>query len=1174
MRKPVRIPSDTLATQALASDPGVSAWVAAHAGSGKTHVLASRVIRLLLKGTDPAKILCLTYTRAAAANMANRVFQNLAGWSLLPDDALAEAIAGLEGRRPGPEKLRRARRLFARALETPGGLKIQTIHAFCEAILHRFPLEANIAGHFELLDAQMEEALFAEARRDLLAGVAAEGGGRLAEAFARVLERGGESGLQRLLAEIVAKREELRLFIDRASDGASCLPALLAEFGLAPGETAESLAAASWPVPGFDRAAFGRFAEAAAETEARAVLRSILPDAERGFAEADPVRRLELVARGFLKADGTPYGESTFKAALRQRLPGLYERYLEAAAFLQQAADRLALCRMLEATDAALAVADALIARYERLKRARGFLDFNDLIMRTLRLLARQDVGPWVQYKLDRGIDHILIDEAQDTSPPQWQIVRQLAEEFFAGEGSREDVERTIFAVGDEKQSIYSFQGAEPAAFAENGFAFAKRVREAGGRFERERVRLKRSFRSTHDVLAAVDRVFARDKARRGLTRDEEPIEHAAIRENAPGYVEVWAPLSPQVVEEPDDWTQAVDHASAPAARLAEVIAARIERWLKEGEVLEGQGRRLRPGDIMVLVRKRDRFVHALSRSLKNRHIAVAGADRLRLTQHIAVKDLMALGRFLVQPHDDLSLAAVLKSPLFGLDEEALFRLAWPRGEGVSLFSALREKARGDEALKGILDTLVDWQTDAAFRPVFEFYARLLSGAPGREGARRRFVARLGHEAHDVLDEFLSFCLTAERTGLVGLEALLATLEGAAPEIKREMDASRDEIRIMTVHAAKGLEAPVVFLVDPGSAPVSNSHLPVLMPFPMRESRPLTGFLWRQGKDISNTTARDLEAAARSKAEEEYRRLLYVGMTRAEDRLIVCGYHGARPAPDTWLTLVREALAGQPETRELAEPADCAPVLRFRLTPLSEAPAREERADTRAPAPLPAAIAAPLPPPPALPRPLSPSRAAALIEDDHEAASSPRSPVLDGAGAPGLALERGNAVHRLLQVLPSLAPGERAAAGRRYLARVGAGWPAGEPESALGSVMAILEDGRFAPLFAPGSRAEISLMGEVEVGGTVRAVAGKVDRLAVTDDAVLLVDYKTNRPAPGQLREAPQSHIAQLALYAALLKPLYPGRRIDAALLFTEVPRLLPVGEADMAAALARLTRA
>ncbi|MCR4265703.1 double-strand break repair helicase AddA, partial [Nitratireductor sp. ZSWI3] len=972
MKRAFTIPPDTLKAQALAADPANSAWVSANAGSGKTHVLAQRVIRLLLQGADPSKILCLTYTRAAAANMANRVFRDLAGWSLLPDAELSRIIAALEGKAPTGDTLARARRLFARALETPGGLKIQTIHAFCEAILHQFPLEANIAGHFELLDSQMEAALLAEARRDLLTGAMGDGsaldrddfglnqskiinaiafkkserdaGGKplhtfphpaLAEAFAAVLQHGGESGLQDLLSEIVARRDGLRSLIDQIGDD---YRALFEEFGFAASDSAATIAGSVWPLPGFDADAFDTLVAEAEAADARTVLKSIVPDVARAFEETDPVRRLKLLKKGLLKTDGGLYGESAFKAGLRKALPGIVERYGEAAEAVRVAGDRLALYGMLEATRAALVIADGMIARYERLKRARGFLDFNDLIMRTIRLLARTDAGPWVQYKLDKGIDHILIDEAQDTSPEQWRIVRLLAEEFFSGEGARSGTLRTIFAVGDEKQSIYSFQGAEPAAFDDSGRAFEKKVRAAALRFER--VRLMRSFRSTEDVLSAADLVFAREEVRRGLTRDPEPIEHKAIRENAPGYVEVWSPIAPEVVEEPDDWTEAIDHASAPAVRLAETIAATVEGWIRNGEIIEGTGKRLTAGDVLVLVRKRDRFVHALSRSLKNRHIDVAGADRLRLTAHIAVQDLIALGRFLLQPHDDLSLAAVLKSPLFGMDEERLFRLAWKRGAATPLFDAMRAQALADPALAAMVATLQGWQNEAAFKPAFEFYASLLSGSRDREGARRLFVARLGHEANDILDEFQSFALAGERAGLNGLEALLSALDGQAPEIKREMDQTRDELRIMTAHAAKGLEAPVVFLVDPGSAPFAAQHLPKLMPFsPSSGGWQGKGFLWRAGKEVANSVAAGFEMEVRVKAEQEYRRLLYVGMTRAEDRLIVCGYHGARePQGLTWQTVVRQALSGAAAAEELTSPDICAPVYRYRV---SDAPPRK-----------------------------------------------------------------------------------------------------------------------------------------------------------------------------------------------------------------------------------------
>ncbi len=1164
----------TTERQSLASDPARSAWVSANAGSGKTHVLTQRVIRLLLSGCRPSAILCLTYTKAAASEMSNRVFARLAEWAVLDETELTKRIETIEGATPDALKLAEARRLFARALETPGGLKIQTIHAFCEALLHQFPLEANVAGHFSVLDDRAAAALLSDARRSLLTATTSEGDDDLAEAFALVLSLADETGLETLLSDIVARRQALSRFITHATLNGGIEPALRDGYGIDPLETEESVTKLLWPLPGLSGPMLTTYLELT-DAKGSDTVKGIAAELKAAIAEADPTLRLARLEGALLTAKGEAKSPKTLVAAAMRKIdPRLDEAVTEAAAHVMAIRDRLKLFSMLEATKAALTLAARLLADYEELKKRRSQLDFEDLIARTATLLTRQDIGPWVHYKLDQGIDHILVDEAQDTSPVQWTVIQSLAEDFFSGESARGPALRTIFAVGDEKQSIYSFQGARPERFSAERQATEKRVMAGGLAFSS--ISLPLSFRSTPDVLSAVDAVFAVETNAQGLSASGDAVVHASNRTGHPGAVDLWDAIRAEKREDEEDWVAPYDSTpeSQPPAVLARRIALTIREMIGRETVVEkGKARFIEPGDILVLVRKRDSFVNALTRALKNlNNIPVAGADRLTLTGHIAVQDLMALGRFLVSERDDLSLAAVLKSPFLDLGEDDLFELAARREDGETLWARLAAQAKaGDERLEAAVGLLTRLSGMARSLSVHDFYARLL----GTGGGRRKFLARLGSEVSDILDEFLTFALAHEQAGLPGLAAFLATLEAEAPVVKREQDKGRNEVRIMTVHASKGLEAPVVFLVDGGSKAFSHSHLPKFRLIERDEDEPALP-AWVPNSSVSNGIVGADTERAKKLTEEEYRRLLYVGMTRAADRLILCGYSGTRENSDVWHAMVRSALAADGErceekTFSLPDGSQWnglswrAPGARtFATEERSEAPETRETS-------LPPALFRPLPAQRSLPRPLSPSGAGAMVDDgaDDAMVTSPLFGAQKKRG--GLFLQRGKLAHRMLQILPDFPPSERAAAARRYVSRAAPFWPESECDALIASVLGILGNPELAGLFRSSARAETAIMGTIRLEGRDFAVSGRIDRIGDDGECVSVADFKTNLTPPRDIAGVSFAHRAQLAIYAEVLRPLYPGRRIECLLVYTQTGTVIRLPEPVLQQALAAL---
>ena len=1112
--------TEASAAQIRAADPQRSTWLSANAGSGKTSVLTARVARLLVDGVPPERILCLTFTTTAAAEMQNRLFERLGKWALQDDATLTGALAALGMPQPvPPDTLRRARTAFARAVETPGGLKVQTIHAFCAGLLRRFPLEAGVSPGFSEADERTAKRL-----RDEITDHLAEAEPTLFDAAAG-LAGGTDFGL--LVDEILASRDDFSRPPDRAS--------LSAALGLQPGTDAETLVARSF-APG-DAALLNRLCSA---------LKSGSSNDLKAFDRLRPLlgRPIDLRALAVFEGPflfgakvtkGTPFGPKTGQFPTQSTRKALGP---DDCAALDDLMARVADARPqrlgLSALDRTLALhrfAAAWLSRYDAAKRARGWLDFDDLITGARRLLSDPSVASWVLWRLDGGIDHVLVDEAQDTSPAQWDVVRLLTQDFTAGDSARATGERTLFVVGDPKQSIYSFQGADPDAFARMRGHFADRLAAVGQSLQDEH--LLWSFRSSPGVLALVDGTFPDGAA----TALGDRLDHRAFHAAMPGRIDLWAPETGEDGDPDADWFDPVDlrSASDPARRLADRVAAGVADMLAGGTTIPDRRtpgtplRPLRAGDILILVQRRSGVFHEIIRALKARGLPVAGADVLRLGGELAVQDLLAVLRVLALPEDDLSLAAALRSPLFGWSEDALFRLAHPRTG--YLLAALRDRAADHSGTWAILSDLRD-QTD--FLRPYDLLERLLT----RHGGRRRLVARLGAEAEDGIDALLAQALDYEGAAVPSLTGFLEWIGAREVTVKRRPEAAGDAIRVMTVHGAKGLESPVVILPDCAKRRPRERDRTVRLPGGLRVAL--------SPADQRPTAIADAVAARRDREAAERLRLLYVALTRAESWLIVAAAGDTGTGDDSWHAIVAGGM-----DRLGAAPVDGG--------------LRLESGDWTVPVPAPSPRMAP--PPPAEP-PVwlnTPAAASARI-------AKPRSPsdlggdkVLPGEGGqdgPAARLH-GTLIHRLLDTLPALPPDRWTATA----ASLGQTLGVPDPAPALTEVRRLLADPVLAPVFAPEVLVEVPVCGDLPGLGPV---AGVIDRLIVDGTRVTCTDFKSNAVVPARPADVPEGLLRQMGAYLALLRQIYPDRTVEVAILWTRTATLMPLPHDMVMQALAR----
>lgn len=1121
--------------QALASDPAVHAALSASAGTGKTQVLTARVLRLLLKGAPPESILCLTFTKAAAAEMANRIGARLAAWVRLKDSELATDLLHL-GEANDPPSRERARQLFARVLDCAGGLKIQTIHSFAQSLLAAFPAEAGITPGFQPIEGRAEQELVRRTLADLMSQAEDRGSEALIRDVQCLSRRLGETGAVEYLQACARHGEALDALgspdrIEAAIRGVMNLP-----------ESLEGHLAANCADDGFDCDPL-RAVASANRAWGTSTGGKIVETIERWLAmdAADRAKALpDLAAIVF-----------TAKGELKQVQKGQvkadpdYDRHAER--LTMQIGELLRIqrgARLASDMAAGLRAGQAFARAYTQAKRAAGVADFNDLIEWTRRLLRQPGMGDWVRYKLDRQIEHVLVDEAQDTNAAQWEIIGYLVDEFFSGASESENRHRTLFMVGDLKQAIYGFQGTDPARFQaarEEFRARAEQLRDAEdslGTLQRRTrefrdLSIAASFRSSQPVLDVVDAVIA-TVGHEEMALAEPPPPHRAHDQRRAGEVELWHPFA--VEESADDSDEGEERwISLRDRRYAEELAERVRRMVHEAPVLGSTNRPLTPGDVLVLVRSRGELASLIVARLLAAGVPVAGVDRLHLHEPLAVQDLLAAVKFAVQPNDDLSLACLLVSPLIGWDQEQLRELAF--GRTGTLWRALRERAGQSAAFGQAHDALAELLRIADFVTPSRFLETILSG-PMK--GRRKLYSRLSMAARDAIDELMNSALEFERSETASLDRFLAWFSQGTVDVQRDPGRPANEVRVMTVHGAKGLEAPVVIVADATADPARLGRTPLTVEADLAGSMaPLV----RPKKEERCPPFEETILAEERRDLQEHSRLLYVALTRAADRLIVSGVQpkakkdGSDPRPpNSWHVTVERAMgdlgaepgAGHVAMRYGTSGAPLRTRMQRRVEPTSyEVPEWAQR---------------PAPPEARPPRPLAPS---AIAVDD--AAAPPPSEAMRRAAL------RGTWIHQLLERLPAVDARERMAVADRWLERSAGVSDAATRSEIIDQVCGIISDHRFAALFGPESLGEAPLAATLPDG---RVIAGTVDRLHISEERISVIDFKTGR-VPDRDQDIPASHRAQMSAYAQALTVIFPGKRVTAALLYTAGAKLI-----------------
>lgn len=1234
---PAKPKVDPNIAQRQASDPLASVWVTASAGTGKTKVLTDRVLRLMLQGATPDQILCITFTRAAAALMTNRIREELAKWAVMEDAELTRKLEFLTGDKPDAPTLTRARRLFGDFLDSHGGMGIQTIHSFSQSLLKRFPIESGIPPYFTVMDDQSAVQMLREAQAEVLQDVEDNPDTPLARAVRMITPEISEDDFDNLIGQITYRRGQLLSNIDSHGGLGGTIQKIYDYVGAEEGVEAKKVLAQLLSNEAIEEVHGDIYALRNAADWIPHVVRGddayVFQETLRNFIDATPEKRVEMLPE-YKKIFFTTKGD------IRKKIPDISSVLADEALRLQEGLDHVASANVARGTESILRLTLAILEKYTAKKRAMNVLDFDDLVFRANVMMQQDNAAGWVLEKLPGQLKHILVDEAQDTNPDQWQLVAAIVSEFFTGKTRHQSTDNTLFVVGDEKQSIFSFQRADPQEFAARKKFFSELVKNNGGTWRN--VDMEVTFRSTAAITQAVDAVFAEEDAADGLyfvdEGERKQVNHISFREGQAGRVEIMPAIRINDKTHPMPWELPVNRQPLRdiASELAERIADHIQTLIESGEKLESRDRKINPSDIMILVRRRSSFVDRIVRALQKRDIPVAGADRMSLREQIVVMDLMALGECLLFAKDDYKLACVLKSPLIGMDDQQLEDLAV--GRKATLWEALEAKAAEEKApviYKKTFEYLSNLRAEMNAERPYEFYSSvLMNPCPAHDkSAQAAIYGRLGAEAEDPLVEFLNAVERFEEQHVPSLQGFIAWITAGEAEVKREISLKPEtpKVNIMTVHGAKGLEAPIVIMADTMGVPSENLQARPRFLWPT-EGRDIP--LWCPRADLENRIFKNERHLAELEQDREYRRLMYVAMTRAADRLYVFGAKSGdrEPPVDCWYNMIWRGIQGNlgreiQEIKTLYKLSDAEKemiaqlkirlgiaadeegksdiesqikalenlereqtILRFDVAQTAKpqpdyTPQDIQHEKTTAVPSWARAAAKPDTPPAERFRPSvyaaengmekKPAAADTFYDNDNidpvdeQAVGRVPSP-LDDVGETYFA-QLGTVIHELFEFLPSLPAAERAPAAEKYLAKPAWGITPEDQKDTLKRIITILEHPKFGAIFGANSRPEVSLTGVFDINGKPHMMDAKIDRLVVDDKTVMIVDFKNTRGVPKSADRVNEKFIVQMASYRHALQKIYPDRDVQCALLYTRGAKLIPIPAAMLDAAVARI---